>query len=79
MNQLIIIASVTDELSAEIEVFHSNAKAVLHVWEKSDSGFELKPNPNSPVLNYLEEYQEWCREENDNLCDTAITIKVVEL
>ena len=79
MNQLIVIASVTDGLSAEIGTFMDNAKAVLFVREQIDSGFTTKPYPNTPVEDYIGEYQEWVREENDNMCDTTISYEIVEL
>ena len=79
MSALIIIATVTDGLSAEISTFRSNHKAVKHVSEQVDSGFELKPEADAQVEEYIEEYNAWVRDENDNMCDTTISYEIIEL
>ena len=79
MNQLFIIATVYRGGTAEISTFRNNYKAVKHISEESDSEFSTKPHPDTPVEEYLGEYIEWIQDENDNMCETAITLEIVDL
>jgi len=78
MSKLIIIAHSTDGLTPEIETFYTNNKASKRISELVDEGFETKPEVDQDPEEYLNQYRDWVREENDNCCETSITIEVVD-
>ena len=72
-----VISHSQDGLCAVIEIFSSNHKALKHVSELVAGEYPEKPEPHKDVQEYLSEYYDWVREENDNMCSVDITIKVI--
>ena len=77
--QLIIIASSTDGLSPEIEMFFTNEKAIKRIGELLTDQYPIKPEPTTKVQHYVQDYYEWVGEENDNQCDVDIDYKILEI
>lgn len=78
MKKLYIIASVTDGVGLEIEVFYEPGQVTRRMKALVDSGFR-KPNKDETPEDYHGSYYDWIRESNDNMCETDIALHIEDL
>lgn len=76
--KIYIIAHTWQDTDLTIEVFHTPHKAVKKLGALVDDGFE-KPNADDDPQEYLQRYNDWISEENDNECDAVIALEVFEV
>jgi len=74
--RLYVIAHTWRDTDMTIEHFHSPEKTVSRISELSD--FDQKPYPSEHPQEYMERYQEWIKEQNDDQCDAVICLEVIE-
>lgn len=80
MKKSLYIIAHSDDLSSPVVLtFHSNETAVKHVGELVSDEYGIKPDPTKDLTEYIQEYYEWVREENDNCCNVTIDFEIVEL
>ncbi len=77
--KIFIIAYTWQDVEMNIETFHSEHKTVKRIGEMiTQEGFR-KPNVDENPEDYLSEWYSWVREEQDNMCDWTIILKIEEL
>jgi hypothetical protein len=79
MCKLYIIAHTWEGISLTIDTFHSPEKAVRHISELVTAEYPTKAYPDDDPEEYLAGYHQWVREENDNMCEVDVAIKVINI
>lgn len=77
MKKIYIIAHSENMGTPVISTFYSNEKAVRHVGEIVSGEYDVKPDPQKDVTEYIQEYYTWAREENDNMCEVTLDIEIM--
>lgn len=75
MRKLFIIAHSWDGLTPEIHTTWNAAEATGIIAKHTDDQFSLSVEGLDPET-YLGKYQDWIREENDNMCDNSIALHI---
>lgn len=79
MKKLYVIAHTWRDVDLTIEHFFTPEKAVKRISELTDEDFETKAHPDDDPKEFLDEYYNWSREDNDNMCEIVIALEVIEL
>lgn len=74
-DQLFIISHTWKDTDMTIKAFSTNYKALKYASETLDGEFR-KADAHEKLEDYLSEYWEWIRDDNDNMCDTVITYEI---
>lgn len=77
--QLYIIAYTIEGISLSIATFWTNEKAVRYVGELLSGEWDVKPDPDKDVVEYINDYFDYIREEEDNMCEIDVIVEVVEI
>ncbi len=73
--KIFAVAHTWQDVDMSVVIFRTPHKAVKYIGEKVDEGFR-KPNVNEAPEEYLEEYNEYIREEQDGMCDNVLALTV---
>ena len=75
----LFIIAYHDGGDVTIETFRSAHKATKLISEIVADDYGVKAEPEESPSDYLKGYYDWVRDDNDNECDTFISLKIVEL
>ena len=79
MQDLMIIAHTWQGLAPSVETFYLNDRAVKFVGELVSGVYDIKPDPSKDCLEYIQDYYKFVREENDNMCEVDVTLKIIRV
>ena len=73
------IASTYDGSDLDVNAYYTNDKVMKHISELLDGYYHIKPNPNDDPEEFISDYYEWVRNEEDNTCTVDIAITKMRL
>jgi len=79
MKNIYIVAHTWDGISLEIDIYYTPEKAVKAISEIVSDEWGTKANPDDDPKEYLGEYYDWVRAENDNQCDCDVALEIIQL
>lgn len=79
MTKIYVIAHTWCDIALEIEHFYTPSKTVKRISELVSDEFGIKANPDDDPEEYLQNYYQWVREENDGISVTDLVMTIINL
>ncbi len=71
-HSIYVVAFVTDGIGPEMDYFYTPEETIAHMETLIDEG--AKPIETDDPEDFVAQYYEWVQTDNDNNCDTDISI-----
>lgn len=77
MKKIYVISYTWRDVDLTIEHFYTPEKTVKRISEIISDEFGRKASPDEPPQQYINDFYDWAREENDNMCENQITLHTI--